>query len=240
MTFPILIRNVGGESRTYRVASSDVGTRSFDDDSAYILVLLFRSRVGIPIDTPHRLSLRRPFDLSTLRQAQGTGSASATPPQGGSDADVLPVVSGSVPSVQISSDTAGVLPSRFRQEYTEAGRQECLPHPYAGFLSMAALAQQSCTHCQGNSTAEVLLLSLLRQRVPEAGRQECLPHPQRGYRVYIPYINKNGHSNMNVKWPLSAQQKVDLYGAGNGTRTRDFKLGKLALYQLSYSRPCCW
>jgi hypothetical protein len=25
-------------------------------------------------------------------------------------------------------------------------------------------------------------------------------------------------------------------GAGNGTRTRDFKLGKLALYQLSYSR----
>ena len=25
-------------------------------------------------------------------------------------------------------------------------------------------------------------------------------------------------------------------GAGNGTRTRDIKLGKLALYQLSYSR----
>src|SRR5215208_1517763 len=26
------------------------------------------------------------------------------------------------------------------------------------------------------------------------------------------------------------------YGAGNGTRTRDPKLGRLALYQLSYSR----
>ena len=27
-----------------------------------------------------------------------------------------------------------------------------------------------------------------------------------------------------------------MYGAGNGTRTRDIKLGKLALYQLSYAR----
>jgi hypothetical protein len=27
-------------------------------------------------------------------------------------------------------------------------------------------------------------------------------------------------------------------GAGNGTRTRDPKLGRLALYQLSYSRNC--
>jgi hypothetical protein len=27
-----------------------------------------------------------------------------------------------------------------------------------------------------------------------------------------------------------------IYGAGNGGRTRDFKLGKLVLYQLSYAR----
>ncbi len=27
------------------------------------------------------------------------------------------------------------------------------------------------------------------------------------------------------------------FGAGNGARTRDIKLGKLALYQLSYARP---
>jgi hypothetical protein len=27
------------------------------------------------------------------------------------------------------------------------------------------------------------------------------------------------------------------YGAGNGVRTRDTKLGKLVLYQLSYARP---
>ncbi len=26
-------------------------------------------------------------------------------------------------------------------------------------------------------------------------------------------------------------------GAGNGIRTRDFQLGKLTLYQLSYARP---
>ena len=29
----------------------------------------------------------------------------------------------------------------------------------------------------------------------------------------------------------------DENGAGNGGRTRDLKLGKLALYQLSYARP---
>ena len=31
--------------------------------------------------------------------------------------------------------------------------------------------------------------------------------------------------------------KKPLSGAGNGARTRDIKLGKLALYQLSYARP---
>src|SRR5512139_3989537 len=35
---------------------------------------------------------------------------------------------------------------------------------------------------------------------------------------------------------LNAVRKKHQYGAGNGTRTRDPKLGKLALYQLSYSR----
>ncbi len=30
--------------------------------------------------------------------------------------------------------------------------------------------------------------------------------------------------------------KMKRNGAGNGTRTRDIKLGKLALYQLSYAR----
>ena len=41
---------------------------------------------GMSLESPHRISRRRPFDPSTiLRQAQGTGSASATPPQGGSN-----------------------------------------------------------------------------------------------------------------------------------------------------------
>ena len=38
---------------------------------------------GKALNTPHRISRRLP-----LRQAQGTGSASATPPQGGSDCNV--------------------------------------------------------------------------------------------------------------------------------------------------------
>ena len=29
-------------------------------------------------------------------------------------------------------------------------------------------------------------------------------------------------------------------GAGNEARTRDLNLGKVALYQLSYSRACAW
>ena len=39
------------------------------------------TQVGAGLTSPHRISRRLP-----LRQAQGTGSASATPPQGGSDA----------------------------------------------------------------------------------------------------------------------------------------------------------
>jgi hypothetical protein len=34
----------------------------------------------------------------------------------------------------------------------------------------------------------------------------------------------------------SAGKPFDIYGAGNGTRTRDVQLGRLTLYQLSYSR----
>jgi|YelNatPaOPRAMG01_1025707.scaffolds.fasta_scaffold130025_2 hypothetical protein len=30
---------------------------------------------------------------------------------------------------------------------------------------------------------------------------------------------------------------IEKYGAGDGIRTRDINLGKVALYQLSYSRP---
>ena len=36
---------------------------------------------------------------------------------------------------------------------------------------------------------------------------------------------------------LSAAERRVLGGAGNGVRTRDPKLGKLVLYQLSYARP---
>src|SRR5712692_3722607 len=36
---------------------------------------------------------------------------------------------------------------------------------------------------------------------------------------------------------LHGNQRRGLFGAGNGSRTRDPQLGKLMLYQLSYSRP---
>jgi hypothetical protein len=39
---------------------------------------------------------------------------------------------------------------------------------------------------------------------------------------------KNDHTNQEIK--------VRENGAGNGARTRGIKLGKLALYQLSYAR----
>ena len=36
--------------------------------------------------------------------------------------------------------------------------------------------------------------------------------------------------------PAPARRVANHLGAGNGVRTRDLKLGKLALYQLSYAR----
>jgi hypothetical protein len=55
-------------------------------------------------------------------------------------------------------------------------------------------------------------------------------------------MRRRADSNRRIKvlqtsaLPLgyAAQKKT---GAGNGTRTRDINLGKVALYQLSYSRP---
>ena len=44
------------------------------------------------------------------------------------------------------------------------------------------------------------------------------------YKPFGPILNQTG----GVSWPLKR--------AGNGTRTRDPNLGKVVLYQLSYSR----
>ncbi len=38
------------------------------------------------------------------------------------------------------------------------------------------------------------------------------------------------------KKPTKRQMPEEYFGAGNGSRTRDLNLGKVALYQLSYSR----
>ena len=44
-------------------------------------------------------------------------------------------------------------------------------------------------------------------------------------------------SNKTRKPLIFLSLRAQYLGAGNGIRTRDIQLGKLALYQLSYSRP---
>src|SRR5207245_9513965 len=56
-----------------------------------------------------------------------------------------------------------------------------------------------------------------------------------GCRIWLnsPNGTLSGH-------PFSAITVIKQIGAGNGTRTRDPELGRLALYQLSYSRKQKW
>ena len=64
-------------------------------------------------------------------------------------------------------------------------------------------------------------------------------------------MTKSSHIKKRAKSPLSKKKQTrnhhycitnipynhkEAIGAGNGIRTRDIKLGKLALYQLSYAR----
>jgi hypothetical protein len=42
---------------------------------------------------------------------------------------------------------------------------------------------------------------------------------------------------MTLENPNKSLMTKGIFGAGNETRTRDLNLGKVALYQLSYSRP---
>ncbi len=37
-------------------------------------------------------------------------------------------------------------------------------------------------------------------------------------------------------WPFRTKRRMENFGAGNEVRTRDLDLGKVALYQLSYTR----
>ena len=53
-----------------------------------------------------------------------------------------------------------------------------------------------------------------------------------------PPKNKKGKRKLGVKRPVNSIFLVES-GAGNEVRTRDLNLGKVALYQLSYSRIEC-
>ena len=44
----------------------------------------------------------------------------------------------------------------------------------------------------------------------------------------------------DMKKAAESAASMDFFGAGNRTRTGDIDLGKVALYQLSYARICCW
>ena len=70
-------------------------------------------------------------------------------------------------------------------------------------------------------------------------------HPlTRSHEVQRGLARESGHS-LNSQSDISSgneilwgfpEQTVECSGAGDGTRTRDIDLGKVALYQLSYSR----
>ena len=56
------------------------------------------------------------------------------------------------------------------------------------------------------------------------------------YKKQDTQINSPKHIFIDPAKTAFLRKRRTLYGAGNEIRTRDSKLGKLALYQLSYAR----
>src|SRR6185436_14501691 len=60
-----------------------------------------------------------------------------------------------------------------------------------------------------------------------------------------PGLNRRPHPYQGCALPSELSGRAAcllfrLHLAGNGTRTHDIQLGRLTLYQLSYSRVLCW
>ena len=62
----------------------------------------------------------------------------------------------------------------------------------------------------------------------------CLPIPPPGHRAWR--LESESNRRTRSCSPLHNHSAIQPFGAGNETRTRDPNLGKVVLYQLSYSR----
>jgi hypothetical protein len=105
------------------------------------------------------------------------------------------------------------------------------PHRYfdAGVEEISDGAHEQTRTADRLLTMQVLYrLSYVGPRLPDAGIT-----PARTDAGISPARKDTRH---RVRRRFRSGKKLD--GAGNGTRTRDPQLGRLMLYQLSYSRPC--
>ena len=57
-------------------------------------------------------------------------------------------------------------------------------------------------------------------------------------RSVVPLTRGSDSDKLTEPNAIQMLRPQRFFGAGDGTRTRDIDLGKVALYQLSYSRPC--
>jgi hypothetical protein len=74
------------------------------------------------------------------------------------------------------------------------------------------------------------------RRDPESNRAERICNPLHNRFAIAPYVKKG---SLSFPFPGSTRKAAPLLfktGAGKESRTLDLNLGKVALYQLSYSR----
>ena len=78
-------------------------------------------------------------------------------------------------------------------------------------------------------------------RRPRPYQGRALPTELPGHTSAMAYRTWLNSQKCNIIWPSIVRRHTHKQiGAGNGTRTRDPELGRLALYQLSYSRKQKW
>ena len=89
---------------------------------------------------------------------------------------------------------------------------------------------------EGNRTLDLFLTKEVLYRLSYVGTIQFWPRAPTS-RLYIAPSNAVDFISLCLCLCYMPSGKVAPDGAGNGIRTRDLKLGRLALYQLSYSRP---
>ncbi len=72
------------------------------------------------------------------------------------------------------------------------------------------------------------------RRGPESNRPTRICNPVHNRFATAPCSDKKG--KLELPFLMEDAGSLPIFGAGNEARTRDLNLGKVALYQLSYSR----